>query len=155
MTGGRDADRPDCVGRAYTILPEPVTCETELISLFRQQKELEIGGVAYNKTTLKRLGKINKIYAYSFWWYNKSGQLARAWGRRNKTKLEKWMENSSGIDLGRSGADLNGSRDNRAVYLSYLAKSLRSSPLSDSGKILFFRKSRRLKRNSRNFTEKR
>ena len=99
MTGGSDAHRPDCVGRAYTILPEPVTCETELISLFRQQKELEIGGVAYNKTTLKRLGKINKIYAYSFWCYNKSGQLARAWGRRNKTKLENPIDPIDPVEL--------------------------------------------------------
>lgn len=29
--GGSDAHRPDCIGTGYTILPERVTCETELI----------------------------------------------------------------------------------------------------------------------------
>lgn len=99
MTGGSDAHKPDCVGRAYTILPEPVTCETELISLIHQQKEMEIGGVAYNKTTLKRLGKINKIYAYSFWCYNKGGQLMRMKGRRNKTKLENPIDPIDPVEL--------------------------------------------------------
>ncbi len=31
-TGGSDSHKSECVGRGYTILPEPVSCETELIS---------------------------------------------------------------------------------------------------------------------------
>lgn len=102
-TGGSDAHRPDCVGRAYTILPEPVTCETELISLIHQQKQLEIGGEYYNKTTKEKLGKINMLYAYSFWCYNKGGQLARTWGRRTKTKTENPIDPIDPVELYYSG----------------------------------------------------
>ena len=98
-TGGSDSHRPDCVGRAYTILPEPITCETELISLIHRKSELEIGGVSYNKTTREKMGKINKIYAYSFWLYNKGGQLVRTKGRRKKTKTENPIDPIDPVEL--------------------------------------------------------
>ena len=41
MTGGSDSHKPDCVGRGYTILPEPVTCETELISLIHKKTAVQ------------------------------------------------------------------------------------------------------------------
>ena len=75
MTGGSDSHKPDCVGRGYTILPEPVTCETELISLIHKKTPFKAGGVLYNKTTKEKIGKINKLLVYSFWVYNKSGEL--------------------------------------------------------------------------------
>ena len=34
--GGSDAHKTDCIGTGYTILPEMVTCETELINLIRE-----------------------------------------------------------------------------------------------------------------------
>ena len=37
-TGGSDSHKSECVGRGYTILPEPVSCETELISLTAFEK---------------------------------------------------------------------------------------------------------------------
>ena len=42
--GGSDAHRPDCIGTGYTILPERVTCETELIALIRSKAAIEAGG---------------------------------------------------------------------------------------------------------------
>ena len=59
-TGGSDSHKSECVGRGYTILPEPVSCETELISLIHKKTPLKTGGVLYNKTTKEKIGKINK-----------------------------------------------------------------------------------------------
>ena len=83
-TGGSDSHKPDCVGRGYTILPEPVTCETELISLIHKKTPLKAGGVLYEKTTKEKIGKVNKLLVYSFWVYNKSGELIKRHGRNKK-----------------------------------------------------------------------
>lgn len=81
--GGSDSHKPDCVGKGYTILPEPVTCETELISMIHRKVSFETGGTLYTKTTKEKMGRINKLLAYSFWIYNKSGELIKR-SRRNK-----------------------------------------------------------------------
>ena len=98
-TGGSDSHRPGCVGRAYTILPEDVTCETELIELIHKKKKFEVGGVFYDKTTKDRIGKINKVLVYSFWVYNKSGELIRRHGRNNKSKLENPIDPIDPIEM--------------------------------------------------------
>ena len=87
--GGSDAHRPDCIGMGYTILPEWVSCETELISLIRKKVPVEVGGSLYGKTTRDKLGKMNNLYAYSFWLYNKSGEILK----RHKRKLKGEVEN--------------------------------------------------------------
>ena len=81
--GGSDSHKPDCVGKGYTILPEPVTCETELISMIHRKVSFETGGTLYTKTTKEKMGRINKVLAYSLWIYNKSGELIKR-SRRNK-----------------------------------------------------------------------
>lgn len=86
--GGSDAHKPDCVGMGYTILPERVTCETELISLIRQKAPIEVGGRIYGKTTRDKMGKMNSLYAYSFWLYNKSGELLKRRKRKKKGEVE-------------------------------------------------------------------
>ena len=98
-TGGSDSHRPGCVGRAYTILPEYVTCETELISLIHKKKKFEVGGVFYDKTTKDRIGKINKVLVYSFWVYNKSGELIKRHGRTSKGKLENPIDPIDPIEM--------------------------------------------------------
>ena len=87
-TAGSDAHKPDCVGKAYTILPRDVTCETELITLIRNKEPLEIGGTLYGKTTKEMIGKASKILTYSFWLYNKGGILWRARKRKEKGRIE-------------------------------------------------------------------
>ena len=87
-TGGSDSHKSECVGRGYTILPEPVSCETELISLIHKKTPLKTGGVLYNKTTKEKIGKINKFLVYSFWVYNKSGELLKRHGRNKKMEEE-------------------------------------------------------------------
>lgn len=98
-TGGSDSHRPGCVGRAYTILPEDVTCETELISLIHRKEKFEVGGTFYDKTTKDRIGKVNKVLVYSFWVYNKSGELIRRHGRNNKSKLENPIDPIDPIEM--------------------------------------------------------
>ena len=98
-TGGSDSHRPGCVGRAYTILPEDVTCETELIELIHKKNKFEVGGVFYDKTTKDRIGKINKVLVYSFWVYNKSGELIKRHGRNNKSKLENPIDPIDPIEM--------------------------------------------------------
>ena len=98
-TGGSDSHRPGCVGRAYTILPEDVTCETELIELIHKKSKFDVGGVFYDKTTKDRIGKVNKVLVYSFWVYNKSGELIRRHGRNNKSKLENPIDPIDPIEM--------------------------------------------------------
>lgn len=85
---GSDSHKPECVGKAYTILPEYVTCETELITLIRRKVPMEIGGTLYAKTTKEKLGKASKLLTYSFWIYNKGGNLLKAHKRKGKEKEE-------------------------------------------------------------------
>ncbi|WP_461811526.1 PHP domain-containing protein [Faecalimonas sp.] len=85
---GSDSHKPECVGKAYTILPEYVTCETELITLIRRKVPMKIGGTLYAKTTKEKLGKASKILTYSFWIYNKGGNLLKAHKRKGKEKEE-------------------------------------------------------------------
>ena len=98
-TGGSDSHKPDCVGRGYTILPEPVTCETELISLIHKKTPLKAGGKLYEKTTKERIGKINKLLVYSFWIYNKSGELIKRRGRNKKMEEEHPFDPIDPIEL--------------------------------------------------------
>lgn len=84
--GGSDSHKLDCVGKAYTILPEFVTCETELISLIRRKVPIEVGGTLYTRTTKERIGKASKLLTYSFWIYNKGGAILK--GRKRKIKSE-------------------------------------------------------------------
>lgn len=86
--GGSDAHKPDCVTMGHTILPERVTCETELISLIRKKAPIEAGGTLYTKTTKDKIGKVNKLLVYSFWFYNKGGALLKRRRRRNKMVVE-------------------------------------------------------------------
>lgn len=98
-TGGSDSNKPGCVGRAYTILPEPVTCETELISLIHKKAEFKVGGVFYEKTTKDRIGKVNMVLVYSFCLYNKLGAIFRGHGRKTKMQLENPIDPIDPIEM--------------------------------------------------------
>ena len=102
--GGSDAHKPDCVGRAYTILPEPVKCETELISLIHRNAAFGTGGTYYNKTTRERMGKVKLLLTYSFWFYNKGGELLRRHGRKTKMEQENPIDPIDPIELYYIGA---------------------------------------------------
>ena len=97
--GGSDAHRAGCVGRAYTILPEPVSCETELISMIHKKTKFETGGRLYEKTTKDRIGKVNKVLVYSFWFYNKGGELIKRHGRNAKMEVENPIDPIDPIEM--------------------------------------------------------
>lgn len=101
--GGSDAHKPDCVGRGYTILPEPITCETELISMIHKKTPLEVGGTLYEKTTKDKIGKVNKVLVYSFWFYNKGGELIKRQRRNEKMGVENPVDPIDPIELYYSG----------------------------------------------------
>ena len=97
--GGSDAHKQDCVGTGYTILPERVTCETELISLFRKKVPIEAGGELYGKTVKDKMGAAHKILTYSFWFYNKGGALLKQHRRTEKGKIENPIDPIDPIEM--------------------------------------------------------
>lgn len=97
--GGSDAHNAIAAGMAYTEIPEYVTCETELISLIRKNTRFEVGGMLYNKTLKDKLGKANKILVYSFWVYNRAGELIKRRQRRRKSTLENPMTAIDPIEI--------------------------------------------------------
>lgn len=98
-TGGSDSHKADCVGRAYTILPEPVKTESELIDMIHKGTVFKTGGTYYNKTTKEKMGKVNKIYAYAFWFYNRFGELFNRHGRNVKLDVENPIDPIDPIEL--------------------------------------------------------
>ena len=86
--GGSDAHKTDCIGTGYTILPEMVTCETELINLIREKAAIQAGGVLYGRTTKEKMGAFHKILADMFWFYNRGGAMLKYFKRRRKDKIE-------------------------------------------------------------------
>lgn len=97
--GGSDSHKLECVGLAYTELPEYVTCETELISLIRRKVPIEAGGALYGKTTKDKMGKADKILTYSFWFYNKGGELLRRRKRKEKGQIENPVDPIDPIEI--------------------------------------------------------
>lgn len=84
--GGSDSHKMDCIGTAYTRLPEPVTRESELISLVKAKAAITYGGSIYKRTTKERIGKVNNVLLYSFWIYNKVLGLSQIPRRRGQSK---------------------------------------------------------------------
>ena len=75
--GGSDSHKADSAGLGYTILQENINSETDLISYIRSGKSTMTGGVHYEHTTKAKLGRVNKVLVYSFWFYNKFLALLR------------------------------------------------------------------------------
>lgn len=75
--GGSDSHKPDGVGFGYTILQENIGNETDLINYIRSGKPTLAGGIHYEHTTKAKLGRVNKVLVYSFWFYNKAMALLR------------------------------------------------------------------------------
>mgnify|MGYP002511582749 FL=1 len=97
--GGSDAHKLDCVSLAYTELPERITCETELISLIRKKAPIGVGGTIYGKTTKDKIGKVNKLLVYSFWFYNKGGELLKRHKRKVKGEIENPVDPIDPIEI--------------------------------------------------------
>lgn len=98
-TGGSDAHRPDCVGKAYTEFPYPIKNELDLIQQIRQRSDIKAYGSIYNKTTKDRLGRFREVFSYSFWIYNKCGALFAKNGRKNKINVERPIDPIDPIEI--------------------------------------------------------
>lgn len=81
--GGSDAHRLECIGMAYTKLPDNIRCESDLIKYVKSVSYITCGGTRYDKTTKDKLGPFNKLMVESFFVYNKSGERLR---RRKRMK---------------------------------------------------------------------
>lgn len=69
--GGSDSHRENCVGLGYTILQKNVANETELIQYIKDRYPTIADGTHYFHTTKQKLGKVNNVLVYSFWFYNR------------------------------------------------------------------------------------
>ncbi|MBY0758365.1 MULTISPECIES: PHP domain-containing protein [Sellimonas] len=98
-TGGSDAHKIECVSTAYTLIDGYATCETELIDLIRKGKIMEAGGRFYEKTVKDKIGKVNKLLVYSFWFYNKGGELLKRRSRHKKMKVESPIDPIDPIEI--------------------------------------------------------
>lgn len=97
--GGSDAHKLECVSMAYTDIPKAVTCETELISQIKQGALVESGGSLYTKTTKDKIGKASSLLIYSFWIYNKMGELIKRSRRKAKGHLENPIDPIDPLDV--------------------------------------------------------
>lgn len=85
--GGSDSHHPNCVGTAYTQIPETVTKESDLISCVKRGLTFAPGGGYYTGTVKKKLGILNHILVESFWFYNRFASIARAHRRKAALQL--------------------------------------------------------------------
>lgn len=85
--GGSDSHREDCIGLAYTQIDAVIEDETDLIDAIHNDAPVAAGGTYYEKTTKQKIGKLNNVLVYSFWFYNKG--LAILKQRKRKIELLK------------------------------------------------------------------
>ncbi|MCP1108750.1 putative metal-dependent phosphoesterase TrpH [Lachnospiraceae bacterium PF1-21] len=98
--GGSDAHKLECVSMAHTTLARPVKSETELISLVKKGEVLAASGDYYTATTKEKIGKINNVLVYSFWFYNKLGALIKRHKRKLKGAVENPVDPIDPLDVG-------------------------------------------------------
>lgn len=80
--GGSDAHKLDCIGLAYTDLPDSIQTESDLIRYVKAKQPVRCGGCYYTHTTKDKIGSLNNVLVYSFWFYNKAAGLFRYYKRR-------------------------------------------------------------------------
>ena len=83
--GGSDAHKLNCIGYAYTELPDTIQNEDDLIAYVKSCPEIVCGGKYYEGTTRKRMGKLSMALTDSFYFYNKIANGFR--GRKRKKEL--------------------------------------------------------------------
>lgn len=86
--GGSDAHKLDCIGLAYTRLPDTIRCESDLIACVKNRQVITCGGEYYSGTTKEKIGKVNNLLVQSFWVYNRMGSLVRR--HKRMAELQKY-----------------------------------------------------------------
>ncbi len=87
-TGGSDAHRADCVGLAYTEIPDDVATESDLIACIKNKQIISAGGERYLNTAKSKIGPLKHAALYGFFVYNKATNMARSISRNRKLKSE-------------------------------------------------------------------
>lgn len=85
--GGSDSHKALCTGMGYTMIEAEITDETSLIRALRSETSVSSGGEQYMFTTKQRIGRINDILIYSFWFYNKFLALYKRHKRKTELKV--------------------------------------------------------------------
>lgn len=85
-TAGSDSHKEESIGMAYTIMPDRIRRESQLIEYINERGKLQCGGEIYQNTSRGKLGKAKIITTYLFWVYNKFGGWSRAIQRNGKIK---------------------------------------------------------------------
>lgn len=85
--GGSDSHKALCTGMGYTMIEAEITDETSLIHALRSETSVSSGGEQYLFTTKQRIGRINDILIYSFWFYNKFLALYKHHKRKTELKV--------------------------------------------------------------------
>ena len=67
--------------------------------MIHKKTHFEVGGIPYEKTTKEKIGKVNKLLVYSFWLYNKGGELVKRHGRNGKMEEENPFDPIDPIEL--------------------------------------------------------
>lgn len=80
--GGSDSHKDACAGKGFTEIDAEIQNETDLIHALRSEVAITSGGERYLHTTKQRIGRINDLLIYSFWFYNKFLALFRGHKRR-------------------------------------------------------------------------
>lgn len=70
-TGGSDSHRRNCAGFGYTEIEDDICTEDDLIAYLKAKKPTHADGQFYTHTTKQKIGPINEVLVYSFWFYNK------------------------------------------------------------------------------------
>ena len=98
-TGGSDAHKLECVGMGYTEFPVRIETELDLIQQIREKAEITSGGEYYTKTTKDKIGKLNKLLFFSFWFYNRGGALMKKHTRKKKINKEQPLDAIDPIEI--------------------------------------------------------
>lgn len=84
--GGSDAHKEECVGLAYTNIPDEIRTEAQLIAYIKESVKIDNKGILYTNTSRGKMGKAKIITTYMFWIYNRLGSWSRIIQRNGKLK---------------------------------------------------------------------
>ncbi len=82
--GGSDSHRDESTGLGYTVIDADIKDECDLIHAILSDVDITTGGERYRFTTKQKIGKINNVLVYSFWFYNKFLALYRQHKRKHE-----------------------------------------------------------------------
>lgn len=94
--GGSDSHRLNCIGTAYTELPDNIDSETALINYVKSVDYIQCGGTLYNNTTKEKIGILNEVLIQLYYFYNKFGGWYRSIRRHAEVKR---LKNTNYIGL--------------------------------------------------------